>query len=35
VRQRPGVEDRFVFGRRDRTDMVYTHRLPEELEDLS
>ena len=29
VRQRPGAEDRFIFGRRDRSDMVYTHQLPE------
>ncbi len=28
VRQRPGVDDRFIFGRRDRSDMVYTHQLP-------
>ncbi|SEO49460.1 nuclear transport factor 2 family protein [Trujillonella endophytica] len=33
VRQRPGVEDRFVFGRRDRTDMVYDFELPAELRD--
>ena len=30
VRQRPGVEDRFIFGRRDREDMVYSFDLPEE-----
>jgi 3-phenylpropionate/cinnamic acid dioxygenase small subunit len=34
VRSRPGVDDRFVFGRRDRSDMVYTHELPEDLRDL-
>jgi ketosteroid isomerase-like protein len=33
MRQRPGVDDRFVFGRRDRADMVYTFDLPEELAD--
>ena len=31
IRQRPGVDDLFVFGRRDRTDMVYDFELPEEL----
>ena len=30
MRQRPGADDRFVFGRRDRSDMVYTFELPEE-----
>lgn len=30
VRQRPGVEDRFIFGRRDRTDMVYSFDLPQD-----
>ena len=30
VRKRPGVEDRFIFGRRDRKDMVYSVELPEE-----
>lgn len=35
VRRRPGVDDRFVFGRRDRTDMVYGFELPDELRDLS
>jgi hypothetical protein len=29
IRQRPGVEDRFIFGRRDRSDMVYSFELPE------
>lgn len=29
VRARPGVEDRFIFGRRDRQDMVYSFDLPE------
>jgi hypothetical protein len=29
MRQRPGTEDRYIFGRRDREDMVYTHRLPD------
>ena len=33
VRQRPGVEDRFIFGRRDREDMVYTRRLPPGLDE--
>lgn len=28
VRQRPGADDRFIMGRRDREDMVYTRRLP-------
>ena len=31
MRQRPGADDRFVFGRRDRSDMVYSFDLPEEL----
>jgi hypothetical protein len=35
VRQRPGVDDRFVFGRRDRSDMVYDFELPDELRDPS
>ncbi len=25
---RPGAEDRFIFGRRDKSDLVYTHALP-------
>lgn len=29
VRARPGAEDRFIFGRRDRQDMVYSFELPE------
>lgn len=33
VRARPGAEDRFVFGRRDRSDMVYSFALPPELGD--
>ena len=33
MRQRPGAEDRYVFGRRDRSDMVYSFDLPEELRD--
>jgi 3-phenylpropionate/cinnamic acid dioxygenase small subunit len=33
MRQRPGTEDRYIFGRRDREDMVYTDRLPEGLGD--
>lgn len=33
MRQRPGTEDRYVFGRRDREDMVYTDRLPPEFAD--
>ena len=28
VRARPGTEDRFLFGRRDRQDMVYSFDLP-------
>lgn len=28
VRKRPGAENRFIFGRRDREDMVYTNTLP-------
>ena len=28
VRKRPGVDDRFIFGRRDREDMVYTNQFP-------
>jgi 3-phenylpropionate/cinnamic acid dioxygenase small subunit len=31
VRQRPDVDDRFVFGRRDRSDFVYTWQLPADL----
>ena len=31
MRQRPGADDRYVFGRRDQTDMVYTFELPQEL----
>jgi SnoaL-like domain len=31
MRQRPGTEDRYIFGRRDKSDMVYTFELPEEL----
>ncbi len=31
MRQRPGADDRFVFGRRDPSDMVYSFELPEEL----
>ena len=31
MRQRPGADDRFVFGRRDRSDMVYDFELPAEL----
>lgn len=31
MRQRPGTEDRYVFGRRDKADMVYSFELPEEL----
>jgi len=26
--RRPGAEDRFIFGRRDKSDLVYTHALP-------
>lgn len=33
VRRRPGVDDRFIFGRRDRQDMVYTDALPAGLGD--
>lgn len=32
MRQRPGTEDRYIFGRRDREDMVYTDKLPAEFE---
>jgi len=32
MRQRPGADDRYVFGRRDRSDMVYSFDLPEELQ---
>ena len=32
VLQRPGSQDRFIFGRRDREDMVYTRELPEGFE---
>ena len=28
VRRRPGADDRFIFGRRDRQDMLYTDALP-------
>ena len=28
MRRRPGVDDKFIFGRRDRQDMVYTDELP-------
>ena len=31
MRERPGADDRFVFGRRDPCDMVYSFELPEEL----
>ena len=31
MRQRPGADDRYVFGQRDKTDMVYTFELPEKL----
>lgn len=33
IRQRPGVDDKFIFGRRDRTDMVYTDTLPFDVDD--
>jgi hypothetical protein len=33
MRQRPGAEDRFIFGRRDRSDMVYTDTLPDGFDD--
>jgi hypothetical protein len=32
VRERPGADDRFVFGRRDREDFLYTRTLPAELQ---
>jgi 3-phenylpropionate/cinnamic acid dioxygenase small subunit len=32
MRMRPGVEDRYIFGRRDRQDMLYTDTLPEGFE---
>lgn len=28
VRKRPDADDRFIFGRRDKQDMVYTRRMP-------
>lgn len=28
VRKRPGADDRFIFGRRDKQDMLYTDTLP-------
>ena len=28
VRKRPDADDRFIFGRRDKEDMVYTRQLP-------
>jgi hypothetical protein len=28
MRRRAGTEDKFIFGRRDREDMVYTRHLP-------
>jgi hypothetical protein len=28
MRRRPGTEDKFIFGRRDREDMIYTRELP-------
>jgi hypothetical protein len=31
MRMRPGTEDRFIFGRRDKKDLVYTYTLPPEL----
>lgn len=31
MRQRPGADDRYIFGRRDKSDMVYAFDLPEEL----
>ena len=31
MRERAGADDRYVFGRRDRSDMVYSFELPEEL----
>ncbi|MFC4595747.1 nuclear transport factor 2 family protein [Sphingobium tyrosinilyticum] len=33
VLQRPGAEDRFIYGRRDREDMVFTGALPAGFED--
>lgn len=30
MRARPGMDDRYIFGRRDQHDMVYTDRLPDE-----
>lgn len=32
MRMRPGTEDRYVFGRRDRQDMLYTDQLPAEFD---
>lgn len=31
IRQRPGADDRFIFGRRDKGDLVYSFELPAEL----
>lgn len=33
MRARPGMDDRYIFGRRDRQDMIYTDRLPAGLEE--
>lgn len=33
MRARAGTDDRYIFGRRDREDMVYTDRLPAGFED--
>lgn len=29
VRQRPNADDRFIYGKRDKTDIVYSFQLPE------
>ena len=30
MRMRPGADDRYIFGRRDRQDLLYTDALPED-----
>lgn len=32
VSKRPGAENRFIYGRRDKSDMVYTRRRPDDFE---
>jgi hypothetical protein len=33
MRMRPGADDRYIFGRRDRQDMLYTDTLPDGFEE--